>query len=550
MNVISTDVLIIGGGIAGCFAAIRAKKLGCNVAILEKATLRRSGSVGPGMDHVSLGIHPLTINYEQARAFAKNARKDLNDPNITLSIDLHAYERVKDMESFGVPIREDDGSYFVWNDPDRHFCCVSYRGVDTKVKLAEEVKRLGIQIYDRTMGVSLLCKEGEVIGSIGMNTRTGMITAFYAKSVVLCTGETTRQYIAPDGPYNTYFAQTNSGDSEAMAFRAGAKMVNMEFLYWDYVILRAGGGIVGVKPLRKMGKLLNRYGEPVLNNDFESINRCFIMQQEIINGHGPLYWDLHNVPEEDLKMYEREMSNEWPITKEWYKQRKINIRTDKIPMKLDPCCIMGGPLVDDHLRTTVPGLYAAGATTAVARAIVGASVTGDIAGETAAIDSYGKKLCTLPEKELQQIESSIKQPLNNSNGISPVELELSVRKVLTEYVGYYKSATLMEYAAKKISDLKNQYSNNLRANNIHELTRCNEVHSIIDCAQMHIAASLYRKESRFRHLANYVHFRVDYPETDPAWEKWIVLSCNSTNHIGISTMNVPELKEDSNECEN
>ena len=383
MKIVQTEILVIGGGIAGCFAAIRASKMGKSVALLDKATLRRGGSVGPGMDHVSIGVHPESISYEEAREYAASAKKDLVDPNVTLAVDVHAYERVKDLEEFGVPLREDDGSYFIWRIPERHFCCISYRGVDTKVKLGKAVEKTTTKIFERTMGVELIKEGGRVIGAVGLNTRSGELTAFIAKATILCTGETTRQYIAPDGPFNTYFSPTNTGDAETMAYRAGAKMVNMEFLYWDYVTVRAGGGIVGVKPFDKMGKLINRNGEVLLNTPEESIMRCFIMQKEIIEGRSPLYWDLRDVPEDALKMYEREMSNEYPITKQWFKQRNLDIRKNLIPMKLDPCCVMGGPLVDERLRTSVPGLYAAGATTAFARAIVGASVTGDIAAEEA-----------------------------------------------------------------------------------------------------------------------------------------------------------------------
>ncbi|MCD7952227.1 MAG: FAD-binding protein [Synergistaceae bacterium] len=385
MKIVHTEILVIGGGIAGCFAAIRASKMGKSVALLDKATLRRGGSVGPGMDHVSIGVHPESISYDEAREYAASAKKDLVDPNVTLAVDVHAYERVKDLEEFGVPLREDDGSYFIWRIPERHFCCISYRVVDTKVKLGKAVEKTTTKIFERTMCIELIKDGGRVIGAVGLNTRSGELTAFIAKATILCTGETTRQYIAPDGPFNTYFSPTNTGDAETMAYRAGAKMVNMEFLYWDYVTVRAGGAIVGVKPFDKMGKLINRNGEVLLNTPEESIMRCFIMQKEIIEGRSPLYWDLRDVPEDALKMYEREMSNEYPITKQWFKQRNLDIRKDLIPMKLDPCCVMGGPLVDERLRTSVPGLYAAGATTAFARAIVGASVTGDIAAEEASV---------------------------------------------------------------------------------------------------------------------------------------------------------------------
>lgn len=543
MQVVKTDVLVIGGGIAGCFAAIKADKMGKSVAILDKATLRRGGSVGPGMDHVSIGVHPESISYEEARTYAASSKKDLVDPNVTLAVDVHAYDRVKDMEEFGIPVREDDGSYYIWKIPERHYCCVSYRGVDTKVKLGQAVEKTKAKIFERTMGVELLKKDGRVVGAIGMNTRTGELTAFLAKATILSTGETTRQYIAPDGPYNTYFSPTNSGDSEAMAYRAGAKMVNMEFLYWDYVLVRAGGGIVGVKPFDKMAKLVNRFGDVILKTPEESVMRCFLMQKELIEGRGPLYWDLRDLPEEVIQMHEREMSNEYPITKQWFKQRNLDLRKDLIPMKLDPCCIMGGPLVDETLKTSVPGLYAAGATTAFARAIVGASVTGDIAGEEASKYADAVEEPEVSEEYLRQLEESLLAPLSREDGINPKELELAARELLTEYVGYFKDEHMMTYALEKLTELKSRFMNRLTAANPHELMRCCEVRSIIDYEEMHIRASLYRKETRFRHLANYVHYRADYPDTDPKWEKWVVVEKGKDSEMTLSTCEIPELKE-------
>lgn len=543
MNIVQTDILIIGGGIAGCFAAIRAAKCGKSVAILDKATLRRGGSVGPGMDHVSVGVHPQAISLEEAKAYARKAGKDLVDPNLTLAIDVHAYERVQDLESFGVPVREDDGSYFVWKDPERHFCCVSYRGVNTKVKLGQAVEKTNAKIFERTMGVELIKSGDRVIGAIGLNTRTGELTAFLAKATILSTGETTRQYIAPDGPFNTYFSPTNTGDAEAMAYRAGAKLVNMEFLYWDYVTIRAGGGIVGVKPTKLMGKLLNKNGDVILNNLEESINRCFLMQKEIIEGRGPLYWDLREVPEEALKMYEREMSNEYPITKEWFKQRGIDIRKDLIPMKLDPCCVVGGPLVDETLKTTVPGLYAAGATTPYSRAIVGASVSGDIAGADASAYADTVDLPGVSQEYLNEMERTILAPLHREEGIDPKELELSVRGIISDYVGYYKSEDMMEYALNRLLTLRDSFKDKMVAQNPHELMRCAEVRSIIEFAEMHIRASMYRKETRYRHLANFVHYRADYPDTDPKWEKWVVVARDQNGEMALSTQEVPAYKE-------
>ncbi|MFZ2331084.1 MAG: FAD-binding protein, partial [Atribacterota bacterium] len=247
MKIARTDILVIGGGIAGCFAAIRARKMGKSVAVLEKTTLRRGGSVGPGMDHLHIGIHLEGWSFEEAIQYAKKTQKDLYDPNVMFIVEVDAFERVKDFEEFGVPVKEDDGSLRIVRVPERHFCLISYRGVDTKVKLGKAVEKSGAQIFERTMGIELLKHDDRVVGAVALNTRTGELTAFLANATILCTGDTARHYIAPDGPYNTYYSGANTGDAEVMAYRAGAKMVNMEFLYMDYVTLRQGGGLFGLR---------------------------------------------------------------------------------------------------------------------------------------------------------------------------------------------------------------------------------------------------------------------------------------------------------------
>ncbi|HOR42887.1 MAG TPA: FAD-dependent oxidoreductase, partial [Atribacterota bacterium] len=379
MTVVQSDILIIGGGIAGCFAAIKASEMGKSVALLDKATIRRGGSVGPGMDHISIGVHPEAMTLEEAKISALKNRKELYDPNVMLACDVHAYERIKDFEKYGVHMQEDDGSYRIWKIPERHSYFLSYRGVDTKVKLAEAVKKTKTKIFERTMGVELLKHDGRVVGAVAINTRTGELTTFLAKATILATGEPGRQYIEPDGPFMTYYPITNTGDAEAMAYRAGAKLANMEFTYVDYTLSRAGGGIPGIKPFEKLGKYVNRFGDSFINSLEDSKKRVFLMVKEVMEGRGPIYIDLRGLPEDVIREYEREMEHEYPITIEWFKQRNLDFRKDLIPIQLIPAGIHGGPIIDETLKTSVPGLYAAGAATAFVMGLGRAAVTGHIA---------------------------------------------------------------------------------------------------------------------------------------------------------------------------
>lgn len=541
MEYIKTDILVIGGGIAGCFAAIRASEMGRSVVLLDKATIRRGGSVGPGMDHVFIGVHPETITLEEAKEHARASRKELQDPNVILSVYKEAYDRTLDLERFGVPVREDDGSYFIWKIPERKFYLVSYRGVDTKVKLAEAVRKTKTKVIERTMGVDLITYNGSVVGSIALNTRDGKSSAFLSKTTILCTGEAGRQYLEPDGLFLTYHPTTNTGDSEAMAYRAGAKLANMEFIYMDYTSLRAGGGIAGIKPFDKMGYLLNRKGEKVLKKE-DSTGRGFVMAKEIAEGRGPLYWDFRHLPDDVLKMYEREMSHEWPITKEWFKQRGLDIRKDLIPVQLVPTAIIGGLIVDETFKTSMRGLYAAGAATAYVMGLTEAAVCGYRAAESAAHYASGIEEPVLEEEKVENLLKQTLAPLKRRDGTNPIELEKAVRSITTDYVGYFKNGDMMQAGLEKVLELKNNYLSSLSAKNPHELMRCLEVRNICDMAEMHIRASLMRKESRMRRVGLWPHYRVDYPKTDPGWEKLVIVR-KVNGETKLFTEEIPELKE-------
>jgi len=542
METIKTDILIVGGGIAGCFAAIRASEMGKSVVLLDKSTIRRGGSVGPGMDHVGMGIAPEGLTLEEAKKKALASHKELMDPNVILAVEKEVHPRVVDLEKFGVPVREDDGTYFVWKIPERHHVAISYRGVDTKVKLAEAVRRTKTNVVERTMAVDLLTRGDSVAGVVALNVRDGKITTYLSKATILCTGEAGRQYLEPDGLFMTYHPTTNTGDSEAMAYRAGAKLANMEYIYMDYTILRAGGGIPGIKPYDKMGILVNRNGEKVLKEG-DSTQRGFLMVKEIAEGKGPLYWDFRNLPDDVLKMYEREMSHEYPIAKEWFKQRGLDIRKDLIPLQIVPAAIIGGVLIDETMKTSLKGLYAAGSSTAYLMSLVYAAASGHIAAGSAVQYVSELKETAPDERKADEIAKVIMAPLKRVTGTNPIDLEQAARSITTDYVGYFKSEGLMQQGLKTLLELRKAYLSSLVARNSHELMRCLEVRNIFDMAEMHIQASLMRKETRHRRVGLFPHYRVDYPETDPAWEKLVVVRKEDSG-MTLSTQEIPKLKEE------
>lgn len=339
MKIDKTDVLIVGGGIAGCFAAIGACKTAKNVTILEKSTIRRGGAVGPGMDQIMLGIgSPIpgapTLRDALNRAQSEEIKgsvssfSSLMDPNIELLNAKDSYDRLMDWESIDPMIREDNGGYSVTFIPERFFFTLNVRGVNLKVRLGEAVQKLpNVRVMERTMGIDLLKVGERVTGAVGLNTRTSETTAFLAKSTVLTAGIAARQFIeTPEGLYMTWHCPNNVGDAQAMAYRAGAELVNAEFGFMDYSSCREGGGVFGLHPFERMPTLRNRLGEKVVKSREDNDRRVILMVKEITEGREPLYFDCSQMPEEEFQVLNRNLDHEYPITRKWFKQRGLDIR--------------------------------------------------------------------------------------------------------------------------------------------------------------------------------------------------------------------------------
>ena len=397
MKAASSDVLIVGGGIAGCFAALSASKVAGTVTLLEKSTVRRGGAVGPGMDQIMLGIGgpipgapSLEDAFERIRSDEVTGNvasfSSLVDPNIELYNARDSYDRLLDWESFEPKIREDDGGYRVTFIPERFFFTLNVRGVNLKVKLGEGILRIpNVTVVERTMGVDLITEGGRVVGAYGLNTRTGEVTAFLAKATVLTSGIAARQFIeTPESLFMTWHCPNNIGDGQAMAYRAGAELINAEFGFLDYASCREGGGVFGLHPFDKMPILKNRLGERIIKTREDNDKRVFLMAKEVAEGRGPLYFDCSEMPEDEFKVLERNLDHEYPITRKWFKQRGLNIRRDPVPIQLVPAGLYVSVLSDENGATSLPGLFAGGDTMAGEGSLAGATLTGYRAGLSAA----------------------------------------------------------------------------------------------------------------------------------------------------------------------
>ncbi|MHA2394966.1 MAG: FAD-binding protein, partial [Promethearchaeota archaeon] len=240
MKITKADLLIIGAGAAGSMAAIKASDYIDDIIVLEKAVHRSGGALGIG--HYTSEINPM------CNVHGGPTSKDFVEGYLSSSSGWSGIERpldkyiiaeeftpiVIELEDWGLEIyKKEDGSwdnYWHKHIGERMESGCWVKGGSMKKCLMEEVNRRGIKVIERTMAVDLLTNEGKVIGAITLDTRSGEITAFHTKAVVLCTGSASRAYIVNPGKKWFFMRDmgTNSGDGRGMAYRAGAELTMME----------------------------------------------------------------------------------------------------------------------------------------------------------------------------------------------------------------------------------------------------------------------------------------------------------------------------------
>ncbi len=247
VNEIVSDVLVIGGGVAGLRAAIAAARKGVKVAVAERGHAKRSGSGGAGVDHWHGAVtNPCSrvtpLMYTEA---CYDSMQGYTGGHVRYIITSEGWDTLQECEEMGVQIRDvrdefkgadfrDDETKlcFAYDYENRHI--VRVWGYNIKVKAYEEAVQLGVNIQNRIMVTSLLTEGGKqggrVVGAVGVNTRTGEFYVFRSRATVICTGGAARLFLfAPEITASGSMADVNSaGVGQAIGWNAGAEFVCME----------------------------------------------------------------------------------------------------------------------------------------------------------------------------------------------------------------------------------------------------------------------------------------------------------------------------------
>ncbi|MDT5112329.1 MAG: hypothetical protein QOE20_4219 [Mycobacterium sp.] len=518
------DVLVIGGGTAGTMAALSAAEQGAQVILMEKAHVRHSGALAMGMDGVNNAVIPGKANPEDYVAEITRANDGIVNQRTIYQTATRGFAMVQRLERYGVKFEKDEHGEYAVRRVHRSgsYVLPMPEGKDVKKALYRVLRqksmREKIRIENRLVPVRVLTSEGRAVGAAALNSRTGEFVVVAAKAVILATGPCGRLGLPASGYlYGTYENPTNAGDGYSMAFHAGAELSGIECFQINPLIKDYNGPACAYVANPFGGYQVNAQGERFVDSDYWSGQMMAEVKHEIESARGPIYLKVSHLPDETLSTLEGILhTTERPTRGTFHANRGHDYRTHDIEMHISEIGLCGGHSasgvwVDEHARTTVPGLYAAGDLACVPHNyMIGAFVYGDLAG-THAASTYvdGPAPDVLPADQIAAAHELIYRPLRHPEGPPQPQVEYKLRRFVNDYVAPPKTAAKLSIAVQTFERMRDEVAG-IGATTPHELMRAVEVSFIRDCAEMAARSSLTRTESRW----GLYHDRSDTPERD------------------------------------
>ena len=532
------DVLVIGGGTAGTMAALTAAENGAQVLLLEKAHVRHSGALAMGMDGVNNAVIPGKATPEDYVAEITRANDGIVNQRTVYQTATRGFAMVQRLERYGVKFEKDEHGEYAVRRVHRSgsYVLPMPEGKDVKKALYRVLRqksmREKIRIENRLVPVRVLTSDsGErsdgttvrrAVGAAALNSRTGEFVVVGAKAVVLATGPCGRLGLPASGYlYGTYENPTNAGDGYAMAYHAGAELSGIECFQINPLIKDYNGPACAYVANPFGGYQVNAHGERFVDSDYWSGQMMAEVHSEIDSARGPIYLKVSHLPDETLSTLEGILhTTERPTRGTFHANRGHDYRTHDIEMHISEIGLCSGHSasgvwVDEHARTTVPGLYAAGDLACVPHNyMIGAFVYGELAGAHAAgtlADVPAPQ--ALPADQVTEAHELIYRPLRNVDGPPQPQVEYKLRRFVNDYVAPPKTAAKLSIAVQTFERMRDEVAG-IGATTPHELLRAVEVSFIRDCAEFAARSSLTRTESRW----GLYHDRSDIPDRDDdAW---------------------------------
>ncbi len=527
-----SDILCIGGGIAGLMAAIRASELGAKVIVADKGNAISSGRGGAGNDHFMCYIPE--VHGADMDAFIQNvflspkAKAVQSGTNMKA---LHAFfarsfDIVKLWDSWGIPMRYRGKWEFAGHTfPGGVFRSLKYEGQQQKRILVQKCLEHGVKIINRTMILDLLVDDGKVTGAIGIGTRSNRMAIFKAKSVILGTGLVDRLYSAPVPAWlgSVPCGLSLTGDGRAMIYRAGGELAGMEMPrrhFGPRYFARSGQATW-------VGVLKDPHGKPIgpyltkpdkRYSDMTAEVNSLIFEDYMKSGRGPVYLNSLGISEEDYQYMMHWFIHEGNAALvNHMKEEGIDLRKNPVEFGTYHVISVGKIKTSERSETSIAGLYAAGDE---AMGDIGPAATfGWIAAENAV--SYASTVA-MPDIDkakttIEKDKGRIRRIQERKFGPDWKEANIALQQIMQDYAGLVRSETLLQAGLSYLKRLKDKVQATLMARNQWEMTRCLETLNLIDLGELVFVAASERRETRG------LHKRPDYPLTDPTLDNKVLI---------------------------
>jgi len=532
---IKTDVLVIGGGAAGCWAALTASLRGVDVTLINKYPLGKSGTTIVGMITYNavmgeLGVHPEDSPDIYFQDLVKEGAL-LGDQDLMEIFVRRGRETVLQLEKMGVRWDKVGDKFDARRLPGMSYprgCFSDHRtGLFIQRALVREIqKRSNIRVLERKV-TKLLTKDGQIVGAVGLHIHDGSFLKVMAKSVVIATGGAGRLFKITSMPEDA------RGDGYSLAYEAGAKLIDMEFhLFFPatlvypetlrgLVVPRGTTVPLGARILNgRRERFMHKYypEAELTTRDKASISIFKEIKSGAVTPHGGVYMDVSSV---------ENLLEKYPTSFKDFKDAGMNLPDEWLEIAPGLHFTLGGVQINGFCEASLPGLYAAGeaagnmhgANRIGGSALPECSVFGQIAGENAAIRTQFIQPLEADRKEVQEERERLRSLLDaGKNGhIRPVKIMRTLQELMYDKVGVLRTGSGLRGAITEIRELKKK----TKDMKIHSSERYNnewidaiDIQNMLHLGEIAAQCALAREESRG------AHYREDFPQqNDRSWKK-------------------------------
>ena len=537
---ISTDVFIVGAGGAGMYAAVSAAREGAEVILADKSLISRGGATVMAQMTVASAVgHEEPDHWTHHLSDTIEAGHGLCNEELSAILCEESVDRIHEMDDWKVGWARVDGRMTQVHAPGhgvKRCVYVDYLNTGPAVARAlrgEVAQRAGIRRASGLAVIQIVVQDGKAVGAVAIDVESGETVLIEAPTIILAAGGLTKLYKRNSASINM------GGEAYSMALRAGAELIDMEFVQF-FPIGHLAPRMVGMDPImwdpfryKVGGRLLNGNFEEFIHNYGASDGgtytarrdvASYAIYKEVENGrgspHGGVWLSFEHIDEDVMKEKFGPMIG---------RLAKNGIDLKKSPIEVSPIAHyhMGGIRVDREMRTRVPGLYAAGeavggangATRLSGNAIPEAFVFGERAGRFGAVYAKGKRGVALNLKSAMDDISGIAPQLRDvmKTDISAASLMTELQELMWDKVGLFRTAEKLGQALTRIRGMQKQDLYKIGIPDDKPFNQAlldwYELRAGLLCAESVTLSAINRTESRGAHQ------REDIPDASPDFER-------------------------------